>query len=76
LPFDIGESRPPDLVSLDVAEPAGAQAHQSLGLGVEGIADDVEVHAVLDGLRFRHLVKRDTWAAGIGGTREQDRVLG
>jgi len=27
-------------------------------------------------LRLRHLVKRDTWAAGIGGTREQDRVLG
>jgi hypothetical protein len=27
----------------------GTHAQQSLGLGVEGIADDVEVHAVLPG---------------------------
>ena len=63
-------------MSLDVAEPAGAQAQQSLGLGGEGIGDDVEVQAVLDGRRLRHLVERDTWAADIGGIAEQDRVLG
>ena len=46
------------------------------GLGVEGVADDVEVHAVLDGLRLRHLVERDTWPAGAPVAGEQDRVLG
>jgi hypothetical protein len=62
------------LVSLDVAEPLGAQAQQALGLGVEGIADDVKVQAVLDGLRLRHLVEHDAWSAGVAG--EQDRLLG
>jgi hypothetical protein len=52
------------------------QAQQSLGLGAEGIGDDIEVHAVLDGLRLRHLLEGDTWPAGVAVTGEQDRVLG
>jgi hypothetical protein len=48
-----------DLSPLQVAEPVGAQALQALGLGVEGVADEIEVHAVLDRLRLRHLVERD-----------------
>jgi hypothetical protein len=59
-----------------VAEPAGAQAQQALGLGVEGMADDVEVQTVLVGLRLRHLVERHAWPAGIAVAREQDRMLG
>ena len=59
-----------------VAEPLGAQAQQALGLGVEGVADEVEVQAVLDGLRLRHLVERDTWPAGVAVAGEQDHVLG
>src|SRR5690349_6627212 len=57
--LDVGEGRPAGLVPLDVAEPLGAQAQQPLRLGVKGIADDVEVKAVLDGLRLRHLVEHD-----------------
>src|SRR5271169_15688 len=73
--FDVGEGRPAGLVSLQVAEPLGAQARQALGLGVEGVADDIEVQAVLDGLRLRHLVERDTWPAGAAVAGEQDHVL-
>jgi hypothetical protein len=54
--FDIGEGRPAGLVSLQVAGPLGAQAQQALGLGVEGAADEIEVQAVLDGLRLRTLL--------------------
>jgi hypothetical protein len=61
-------------VSLGVAEPVGAHAQQALGLGVEGVADEIEVQAVLDGLRLRHRVERDAWPAGVAG--EQDHVLG
>jgi len=50
---------------LQVAEPVGAQAQQAVGLGVEGVADEIEVHAVLDGLRLRHLGERDTRPAGV-----------
>ena len=74
--FDVGEGRPAELVSLDVAEPLGAQAQQSFGLGVEGVADDVEVQAVLDGLRLRHLIERDMWPAGVAVAGEEDRALG
>jgi hypothetical protein len=51
--FDVGEGRPAGLASLQVAEPPGAQAQQPLGLGVEGVTDEIEVHAVLDGLQRR-----------------------
>jgi hypothetical protein len=46
--FDVGEGRPAGLVSLQVAEPLGAQAQQAHGLGIEGVADEIEVEAVLD----------------------------
>jgi hypothetical protein len=64
-----------DLSPLQVAEPVGAQALQALGLGVEGVADEIEVHAVLDRLRLRHLVERDAWPAGVAVAGEQDHVL-
>ena len=73
--FDIGEGRPAGLSSLQVAEPAGAQAQQALGLGVEGVADEVEVEAILDGLLLRHLIERDGWPAGAPVAGEQDCVL-
>src|ERR1700720_2877452 len=74
--FDVGEGRPAGLICLPVAEPAGAQAQQALGLGFEGVGDEVEVEAVLDGLRLRHLVERDGWPAGAAVAGEQDCVLG
>jgi hypothetical protein len=54
----------------------GAHAQQVVGLGVERVADEIEVHAVLDGLRLRHLGERDTRPAGVPLAGEQDRVLG
>jgi hypothetical protein len=54
----------------------GAQAQQALGLGAERVADEIEVHAVLDALRLRHLAERDTRPAGAPVAGEQDRVLG
>src|ERR1700746_3559284 len=55
--FDIGERRPAGLVSLQVAQPEGAQAQQALGVSVEGLADEIEMQAVLDGLRLWDLVE-------------------
>src|ERR1700722_12225699 len=74
--FDVGEGRPPVLTGLQVAEPAGAQAQQALGLGPEGVADEVEVEAVLDDFRFRDLVEYETWLADVPAAGEQHRPLG
>src|ERR1700722_12886731 len=74
--LDVGEGRPASLVRLHVTEPAGAQAQQTLRLGDERVADQVEVKAVLDGLRLRYGVEHDEWRAGIRAVGEQDRVPG
>jgi hypothetical protein len=51
--FDVGEGRPAGVVALDVAEPFSPEGQESLRLGIERVADEVEVEAVLDDLCLR-----------------------
>src|SRR5260370_32516390 len=62
--FDVGEGRPAGLVPLQVAEPVGAQAQQALGLGLEGVADQIEVQAGFVDFLLKHLGVCDVWNGG------------
>src|SRR5258708_35644962 len=65
--FDVGEGRPAGRGALEVAEPSGAKILEALGLGLEGVADQVKVEAVLDELRL--------WDPGGGGARAADWLV-
>src|SRR5258708_20607744 len=65
--FDVGEGRPAGRGALEVAEPSGAKILEALGLGLEGVADQVKVEAVLDHLRL--------WYPGGGEARARDGLL-
>ena len=62
------------LARFDLVELLRTEAQQAFGLGLEGVADEVEMKAVLGGLRLRHLVEHNARAAAVAG--EQDPVLG
>jgi hypothetical protein len=51
--FDVDEARPAGVVALDVAEPFSPEVQEALHLGIERVADEVEVEAVLDDLCLR-----------------------
>ena len=53
--LDISEGGPAGLADGHLVELLRTQAQQALGLGLEGVADDIEVDAVLDDLRLGHL---------------------
>src|SRR5260221_62774 len=74
--FDVGEGRPAGRGALEVAEPSGAKILEALGLGLEGVADQVKVEAVLDDLRLWYPVEGEARAADGLVAGEQDGVLG
>src|SRR3984957_6124868 len=74
VPLDIGEGDPVRPARFDLIELLRTEAQQAFGLGLEGVAEDVEVDPVLDDFRLGHLVEDDPRAAGrpVG---EQGRML-
>ena len=74
--FDVSKGCPAGSDALNVAQPVGAEAQHAPGFGVEGIGDEVEVEAVLDGLGLWYLLECDRRAGGGIVADEQDGVLG
>src|SRR3984885_4135962 len=74
--FDVGKGCPAGSDALDVAQPVGAEAQQAPGFGVEGIGDEVEGEAVLDGLGLWYLLECDRRAGGGIGADRQEGVQG